>query len=154
MGRVYALPQFVNAQDGLLTIAHTISDNHFSQLYLTHDGGLSWQLDSTLNSLYTVQLINGTHWVGVAFSGSGNVNVLQRTTSQIVVPVTMSELPTRIDKINFVSSTIGWASLWHQSCSPGTTGCTLYLEEYQLIYTSDGGRTWQPLPLPNMEEVF
>jgi len=143
--RIYELPQFVNAKEGLLIIGYTINNKGFEEVYLTHDGGVTWQLDSTLAGSGPVKLLDSTHWIGMSF-GKGEV---QRTITQVATPTILNpdSMVTNIVNMDFVSASAGLALSEYQICPPNPQPGQC-VEQRQLLYTSDGGQTWQLLVLP------
>jgi len=146
--RFYQLPQFVNAQDGVLTIGNTINNKDFEEVYITHDGGITWQLDSTLDGNGLITLVDSTHWIGVI----RHQQLVQRTTTQAATPTILSQDPliATIVNMDFVSTSTALALSWYETCPPNPTPGQC-VEHHQLLYTSDGGQTWQPLTLPEVK---
>jgi len=145
--RTYQLPQFINNQDGLLT-ATLLDQNGLNsnlEVYITHDSGVSWQLDSTLDGNGPVRLIDSTHWIGVIRSQKA----VSRTTTQADAPSILSQDPvvTHIIDMDFVSTSTALALSDYQVCPTPATPAQC-VKQNQLLYTSNGGQTWRLLAMP------
>ena len=139
----FEMPQFVNAQDGLLTIMNL--KNTGTEIYITHNSGATWQLDTILSGGETVRLLDSTHWIGI----SSTQGVVGRTITQAATPTTLNADPAllNIRDMDFVSASAGLALSDYQTCPPNAKPGQC-VEQRQLMYTSDGGQTWQVLTLP------
>jgi photosystem II stability/assembly factor-like uncharacterized protein len=49
-GKVYQLPQFISPQSGWLSVHVTTNEKKALEVYITNDGGATWQLDSTMSA--------------------------------------------------------------------------------------------------------
>ena len=144
--RDYQLPQFVNPQDGLLTVKNSNDKIGTTlELYLTHDSGVTWHLESTLAGVWPVELVDSAHWIGVF----RRQKVVQWIITENAAPVTLTQDPiaAAITDMDFVSSSVAMALSDYQTCPPNAKPGQC-VEQRQLLYTSDGGRTWQVLTLP------
>ena len=142
--RDYQLPQFVNPQDGLLTVQDSNDKIGTTlELYLTQDSGATWHLESTLAGVWPVELVDSTHWIGIVRDQN---KVVQWSTTEAAAPTTLSQDPLApIADMDFVSASTGLAQTISYDCKNQI--CT---SQVQLLYTSDGGRTWQVLTLPHV----
>ena len=143
--RVYNLPQFVNTKDGLLPVWNSGGNKNFEEVYITHDGGITWQLDSS-GPIGLVKMLDSTHWIGISNG------LVQRTINQAAAPTTLNADPAlfNVRDMDFVSPSTGLAFLDYQICPPDAKPGQC-IPQHQLLYTSNGGKTWKPLALPPLE---
>ncbi len=113
------------------------------ELYSTNDGGRRWKIqklsgrDASFTDLFFVD--DNTGWLAGYYPGQYN-NLLYSTNdggkSWQLLPNTVKD--SSISSIYFLNEKEGWAC--GQTSSKGATGDS---EKGILIYTTDGGRSWQ-----------
>ncbi|HEY7357709.1 MAG TPA: hypothetical protein VH590_14630 [Ktedonobacterales bacterium] len=131
-------PTFLNAQDGMLPVLFLGASIDTGEVFVTHDGGATWQSTSFVEA-GEFDFINANQ--GWATNGSATGGSTLYTTSD--GGRRWTKLPTGpnqedIEVLNFVSAEVGWAIDNPQSqFAPGPT---------ILLKTTDGGRTWTVVP--------
>ena len=137
--RTYFLPQFVNPHDGLLTVSVAQDKDSTIEIYITHDGGETWQLDSSVTNGGTAILLDNAHWIATI----PDRTLVQRTNTQVGTPVPLSQdtSATHIVSATFPSVNVGLAEAVMFNSATA-------LSTIELLYTNNGGKTWQHLMLP------
>lgn len=125
-------PTFFNAQDGILPVTLYAGGVAPFVIFVTHDGGATWQRIALPIAPDDVDFIN----VNQGWVADGSPYAPLYVTSDGGQHWT--KLPTdpnfnNISVLNFVSSKIGWAIANPEGISGPTT----------LLKTTDGGKTWQ-----------
>lgn len=100
-------------------------------LYVTHDGGATWEGPIILNNLEFPDFIDALH--GWALNSTDSSLLTTSDSGHHWTTVSASPDIAEIGLLNFVSSQIGWALQYHQS---GPDVLVL------LLKTEDGGHTW------------
>jgi photosystem II stability/assembly factor-like uncharacterized protein len=175
-GSSYHAPVFFTPQDGVLTTTVTGGTNALgettrtSMLYITHDGGATWQSSAVPFDITTGAFIDMTHaWALVThttISGSltatatgftppatGNPDDFTTTTLDMTGDDwqhwTEIRLPTTFKQIydfDFVSPTTGWALAENRTHSfPAPGGGRSKGDVIVMLQTTDGGHTWQQI---------
>jgi photosystem II stability/assembly factor-like uncharacterized protein len=139
-------PQFFNKSDGIMQVGfdggisgqlrgytslRPASGGGPEGLYITHDGGATWNGPVILNGLESPDFIDAQHGWALNSNGSG----LLTTSNGGQVWASLATTPNFIDVsfIRFVSSQVGWA-LKEDNFGNAT-----------LLKTADGGQTWTEL---------
>jgi photosystem II stability/assembly factor-like uncharacterized protein len=143
--RYYQLPQFVNVQDGLLTVEDRNGLSYMLEVYVTHNGGRTWQFDTMLANSRLVKMLDSTHWIAVV----NGLGLVRRTIGRILTALNQDPSLAAITDMDFVSPTTGLALLSLQICPPNAKPGECIPQNY-LLYTSSGGQTSQPLAVPNI----
>ncbi len=134
-------PTFFNAQDGILPAVFQTPNSLSGDLYVTHDGGATWQGGALIEAA-EFDFINANQ--GWATNGAATGGPILYSTSDGGKHWT--KLPSNpnlhaIVVLNFVSAEIGWAIDNPQA--------QFALSPLTLLKTTDGGKTWTPVPFPN-----
>ncbi len=125
-------PTFFSAQDGVLPVVYAVGSANDLAMYVTHDGGASWQ--STTPVAFSG---SGTGSIGADFisasqgwAAAGSTLFATSDGAQTWTMVATSANFTQVSNLDFVSNTVGYAL----SGSSGTGSA--------LLKTTDGGQTW------------
>lgn len=138
-------PVFFNAKDGMMEVmfadvrqvrsnALTIPASGGSPegLYVTRNGGATWDGPIILNGLEFPDFIDALH--GWALNSTGSGLLISSDSGRHWTPVTTSPNFNQIETLSFVSSQVGWALKFDQAT-----------QSYLLLKTEDGGKTWTQL---------
>jgi photosystem II stability/assembly factor-like uncharacterized protein len=123
-------PTFVNDQDGFLRVNFTLQTGTYPtlhDLYVTHNGGATWQNTNLLPATIYDFLDASVGW------GTDGTNLWMTTDgaqSWTVIP--QSEPFNSVQSLDFVSPTLGWALT-----APSIGSLP------NLLKTTNGGHTWQ-----------
>ncbi len=122
-------PTFVSAQDGFLAVRFS-GEQYKTAFYVTHDGGQSWDLLSTLPGAGTVDFVSAREaifWTGEQFFVTADGG---QSWTSVSPDILFGESFAGMD---FVNARIGWVWTYDQS---GRLG---------LYRSLDGGHTWLPV---------
>jgi photosystem II stability/assembly factor-like uncharacterized protein len=120
-------PTFFNAQDGILPVLVPAPAGNVVDVYVTHNGGASWQPTALLKVNYiTDTFSDASHgWVT-----DGTTLFSTSDGGQHWTQLPASSVLQQVQRLDFVSSQIGWAI-----SQPSSAGLAL-------LKTTDGGKTW------------
>jgi photosystem II stability/assembly factor-like uncharacterized protein len=120
-------PLFFNATDGILPVSFNTGNGVSLDVYVTHDGGITWKGTTPLAaSTSTVDFIDMSHgWVS-----DGTLLYVTSDSGQHWTRLSPGGSFQGITQLDFVSSNIGWAI--------GATASNALT----LLKTEDGGHTW------------
>ena len=146
--RHYQLPQFNDAHTGYLPTVLINAKQHAElELYITENGGDSWQLGPRLALKQHMDppvplAVVDTHIATMTlFNGAQLLHVSPTTGKPRIPPSPHSG----IIALDMLTANVGWAEQQTGEC-PEDSACHL---ETKLLHTTDGGATWTALPLPN-----
>ncbi|HEU5368129.1 MAG TPA: YCF48-related protein [Ktedonobacterales bacterium] len=139
-------PVFFNDQDGMMEVMFGGINGQLRQqianvpasggapeaIYVTRDGGATWQGPIILQGLEFPHFIDVQHGWALNSNGSGLLTTSDSGRHWATVPTSANF--NQIDSLDFVSSQEGWA-LQYDDSSGG----------YFLLKTEDGGHTWTQL---------
>ena len=147
--RLYQLPKFDNAAEGVLPVIVEDGDASQIQFYRTYDGGQSWGLESNLRlgdgvARLPFDMLNVQQSIVIVPRSNQLARITNRRMTTITTP---DAITSGITKLDMATLDIGWAKHNAASCTPKPNQtCT---STTQLLETNDGGQTWTSLPLPN-----
>ncbi len=125
-------PTFFGTTDGILPVVLSTGSSTQLAIYTTHNGGTSWQSTAPMANLNpAVSFIDSNH--GWAMSNSHNGSIYSTSDSGkhwTQISAQLAANVTSISKIDFVSSTNGWAI------------ATIAGKASALFQTTNGGKTW------------
>jgi len=142
----YDLPTFQNNQDGVLPVTFAGSKHSGIGFYMTHDGGYSWSLATTVAN--STELDPGVKLPAKVIDSNQWVVTLPKDKLHMTKDggkrwkTTQSNLPIGIIELDFVTSSIGWARTTVGTCAQFKAQCT---NQTAVLITTDGGETWTPL---------
>jgi photosystem II stability/assembly factor-like uncharacterized protein len=120
-------PRFFTANDGILPVSINRGNATLLDIYVTHNGGATWQSGTPLVASATAwDFIDGNH--GWASDGTGLF--MTSDGGQHWKELSPNASFHNVSRLDFVSSEIGWAI--------GTTEANVP----SLLKTTDGGHTW------------
>ena len=126
-------PVFFNNTDGLMHVSYPNSGTYSDVLYVTQDGGITWQSPILVRYyLESINFIDTLH--GWALNGTGSALMTTSDSGRHWAKVTSSANFVQIDVLQFVSSQVGWAL--KDAAAPNQAPM------YVLLKTTDGGATW------------
>ncbi len=121
-------------------VTNSTTATHHDYVYFTRDRGAHWSLaDPPLRDATWARVVDANSW------WAGNATTLVHTSDAGAHWSTMANtgldlgISPELGDLQFPSPASGWALVGDQS-----TG------ELRLLDTDDGGRTWQPVPLPTI----
>jgi photosystem II stability/assembly factor-like uncharacterized protein len=164
---------FFNRNDGAALVRQQ-QGSVVEYIFQTSDGGLHWGIPVSPPLEGPVQLIDANHWVGwpggggwMRTSDAGrHWEVIQRAVhyspsglptpdNNTVVP-NNGLPPTHVSlywypsMFQFLSPSVGFANVPHESChATSATNADCSVEGVSLYKTTDGGKNWMPLSLPD-----
>ncbi|HEY7125488.1 MAG TPA: hypothetical protein VH540_16150 [Ktedonobacterales bacterium] len=101
-------------------------------LYVTHNGGASWDGPIVLNGLEFPNFVDALH--GWALNSTGSALLTTSDSGRHWTPVNASPNFNQIEELSFVSGQVGWALKFEQATQSDL-----------LLKTVDGGQTWTQL---------
>lgn len=135
---------FWSLTDGLMfgSLAELVKNQPRSVVAATHDGGKTWTVNLHVNGVVwgVSTIAQSDAWVStfnlqtgpqLLFTSNGGHSWMVLNTSTI------------LKNIDFVNASSGWAEEAKPSDEPYSGGNFPYL-----VHTTDGGKTWTPVPLP------
>ncbi len=127
-------PTFFSATDGILPVIFSDSvtgKGIATDVYVTHDGGAMWKSTTPLAAVFgTVDFVDQQH----GWATDGMVLYITSDGGQYWVKLSPGADFKQITSLSFVSSSTGWA-IGRQSNTSTF-----------LLKTTDGGKTWTPVP--------
>ena len=149
----YLLPKFDDAQTGLLPVVAGDADTPHVDFYRTTDGGQNWSLlgsqplaaGTAVSNDLPLTLLDSTNFV-LAVPQSDQF--LRSNNLQFQSLTNTDGASAAIGLLRMVSLDSGWAQSDTGSCTPAADGSATCTQETKLLSTSDGGLTWQVVPLP------
>jgi photosystem II stability/assembly factor-like uncharacterized protein len=156
----YRLPRFENRQEGVLPVALADSDHSRVEFYVTHDGGQTWQLetstslDQAIDPEATLPL---TVWgVGrwLMIAPHSNRILSLAANKRIATAVSPDDLTAGISELKMVTPRVGWARYTAGRCAPSPTGVSRCSSETRLLRTDDAGQSWVALTLPSHGDLI
>jgi len=124
-------PSFFNATDGILPVSFDTGNGVSLDVYVTHDGGTTWQGTTPLAaSASTIDFIDVNH----GWASDGTFLYVSSDGGQHWTRLSPSGSFQHITDLDFVSTDLGWAI--------GATGSNVST----LLKTVDGGHTWAVIP--------
>ena len=147
--KLYQLPVFVNAYEGVLPVIMSDGNNTETEFYVTHDRGQSWGLATHLS--VNQGIAPGTHiplavfdtkeWLMVSPDG----RLFRKSVrSKTMTVISQDPLIPGITELDMVTPRVGWAKHMSGRYVPAIG----YILETKLLRTNDGGQTWAVLKLP------
>lgn len=124
-------PRFFSASDGLLPVSFDSESGSNLDVYVTHDGGTTWQGTVPVPALASVSAFPD---VDHGWASDGTRLYRTRDAGQHWTKLAPGVHLQHISSIDFVSSDIGWASGSTATNSPA------------FFKTVDGGDTWTVIP--------
>lgn len=126
-------PTFFNASDGVLPVSVGAPNANYNSLdiYVTHDGGATWQSTALLPNERASDFINARY--GWATDGATLYATSDGGQHWMLLPA--SRAFNGVTAPDFVSPTVGWA-ISDPSGNP---------DDSILLKTTDGGRIWAPI---------
>jgi len=130
-------PQFFTANEGILPVTYSGGKGSGFGLYMTHDGGTTWNsvpVAKEASSISTIDFIDMQHGWAIDSSGTNLYATIDGGThwTKLAFTSTSHSLPS-FKFLNFVTSELGWAIGATSSNTP------------VLLKTVDGGHTWTPI---------
>ena len=122
-------PRFFTASDGLLPVSFVTESGPNLDVYVTHDGGTTWQ-----GTVPVVASISAFTDVNHGWASDGTRLYRTRDGGQHWTKLSPGVNLQHISSLDFVSSDIGWASGSTATNSPA------------FFKTVDGGHTWTVIP--------
>ncbi|MGE5264647.1 MAG: WD40/YVTN/BNR-like repeat-containing protein, partial [Acidobacteriota bacterium] len=163
--RKFFLPRFANDREGLLPTILAAGTETRVQFYRTQDGGQTWNLETDL--AVSPGSAPDIHLPLAVVSPRESVLLLPerkralRTIDRLSTTLAGSDpWISGIDELDMVTLQVGWANHRSGNCSPlqtnarstplikNTVDC---VAQARLLYTNDGGASWQALPLPKID---
>ena len=124
-------PRFFIATDGILPVSFVTENASSLDLYVTHDGGVSWKATTPIAALAgTADFIDMNH----GWASDGTFLYVTSDGGQQWAKLSPGGSFQHITQLDFVSSHIGWA-----------IGATDF-HTSSLLKTLDGGQTWTAIP--------
>jgi hypothetical protein len=154
---VYRLPVFDGSRSGVLPVVVKTSTKSAVALYVTSDGGASWQLKSEATRLKlgpgaepSIAAFDADNWT-VVDPASDFVFRVSASRESLSAIKDNPAVVSGIVEVRMPTPTLGWARAVSGQCaakSPSIDGlvCT---SSTQLLQTVDGGLSWTPLALPD-----
>lgn len=158
----YENPKFATPLRGFLPVVIRDGVNTTLQVYFTDDGGSSWQanrapqniagFDSSVDLPFAI--LDQENAI-LAHPDTGQVYRAQDS-GEVTISALNSPMIPAIQKLVLVSPTVGWGVGSKGSCQPvistvgipSTTGARTCVLSQGLLRTTDGGRSWETLSLP------
>ncbi len=124
-------PRFFTATDGILPVSFVTENASSLDLYVTHDGGVSWKATTPIAALAgTADFIDMNH----GWASDGTLLYVTSDGGQQWAKLSPGGSFQHVTRLDFVSSHIGWAIGATDSHTPS------------LLKTVDGGQTWTVIP--------
>jgi len=126
------LPTFFSAQDGVLPVVYTVGSANNLAMYVTHDGGASWQSSIPVAFSGPGSGIIDTDFISAdqGWATAGSTLFATSDGGQHWTRIATSAPFTQVSNLDFVSNTVGYAL--SGSSDAGSA----------LLKTTDGGQTW------------
>ena len=158
--RLPQLPVFTDTQVGLLPVVVNSEGGSRVDFYSSADGGQTWQPKSSVSltrsfgpgSRPPLSIFSAGDWI---LLDPGSRQVASSLGSvQAVSPAGPDAMPAQIVELDMTTPEVGWARTASGDCQPAPGGgagsepalfCTT---QTGLLQTSDGGRSWTALTLP------
>ncbi len=159
--KLYQLPIFVNAYEGVLPVILPDENNTEVEFYVTHDSGQSWNLARHLSMNRGVA--SGTHIPLAVFDTRDWLMIMPYSNqlfkksdrNKTLTMISQDPLIAGITELDMVTPIVGWAKHMSGRCVPAPgvdntspQSITRYILETKLLRTNDGGQTWVVLKLP------
>jgi len=123
-------PAFFTTTDGILPVSFITEKAASLDVYVTHDGGASWQETTPIAASATVSdFIDTNH----GWASDGTLLYVTGDGGQQWAKLAPGDIFQHVTQLDFVSSSIGWAIGATASSAPN------------LLKTGDGGHTWTAL---------
>lgn len=124
-------PTFFTATEGILPVSFVTETASSLDFYVTHDGGATWQSTTPLAASATIaDVIDMEH----GWASDGTLLYVTSDGGQHWAKLTPGGDFQHVTRLDFVSSSIGWAIGARGSHVPS------------LLKTMDGGKTWTVIP--------
>jgi hypothetical protein len=140
--------------DGSLYVL--VSSSEDTNVDVSTDGGKSWIQSGPAVGLmatasYSVAWLGEGHWIALQMGSNigGSEDLLETFDGGLTwTPVRGQGLEATGDAMAFVSPTDGWLAGAYSVCQSQADGSTACQAAVDVIATSDGGRTWNPILTP------
>ncbi len=126
----YGLPAFDNEKEGIIPVTFVGEGQNEIQIYTTGDGGLTWTSINTVVAVPSFVMDRRSSLATIAWLAADNLKTTQ--------------LPfIDVQQFDFATLQAGWVYTSNGSCA--TNSCLI---ESHLLFTSNGGQTWNEILLP------
>lgn len=149
--KLYQLPTFVNAYEGVLPVILTDGNNTEVEFYVTQDSGQSWNLATHLSM--SQEVAPGTHVPLAVFDIRNWLMIMPNSNrlfkksgrSKTMRVISQDPMIAGITELDMVTPRVGWAKYMSGRYIPALG----YILETKLLRTNDGGQTWAVLKMPH-----
>ena len=150
------LPHYFDETDGLLAVLAGQEEYTEVMLYKTSDSGATWILGTTIAIEPSSDNI-----LPVSYSDKKLKKILFSNDKSIITSDGKSEsriqveqgIPSTPQKLIMLTDQVGFSQITQADCqadNPGGNGKIHCQKEFQLLHTENGGKTWSPVVLPEV----